>query len=222
MQCRKWPFILTQLKIARLRTLWAQTAALTYLEVGPPQQGQVFLDQAHMQTGQGCRRQAAFIVLKCCKECQDQKTKLKCCRCLENHGPKGNTVWGAFRRQWGRWEMPSKVLNSCKTVFRSQAGAFRVQSLLQIQKYQSETVGRLTEQCRMRCQEPVDNTWLSTSFTLCASSARCQHRARNHSAPRQRASGCHSTWTVSREGEFNWVFLFWDTQRCTCTYYNSL
>lgn len=31
---------------------------------------------------------------------------------------------------------------------------------------QSETVGRLTEQCRMRCQESVDNTWLSTSFTL--------------------------------------------------------
>lgn len=105
---------------------------------------------------------------------------------------------------------------------RVRQGLSEYNPFLQIQKYQSETVGRLTEQCRMRCQESVDNTWLSTSFTLCASNARCQHRARNHSAPRQRASGCHSTWPVSREGEFNWVFLFWDTQRCTCTYYISL
>lgn len=105
---------------------------------------------------------------------------------------------------------------------RVRQGLSEYNPFLQIQKYQSETVGRLTEQCRMRCQESVDNTWLSTSFMLCASNARCQHRARNHSAPRQRASGCHSTWPVSREGEFNWVFLFWDTQRCTCTYYISL
>lgn len=101
---------------------------------------------------------------------------------------------------------------------RVRQGLSEYHPFLHIQKYQSETVGRLTEQCRMRCQESVDNTWLSTSFTLWASNARCQHRARNHSAPRQRASGCHSTWTVSREGEFNWVFLFWDTQRCTWTY----
>lgn len=76
---------------------------------------------------------------------------------------------------------------------RVRQGLSEYNPFLQIQKYQSETVGRLTEQCRMRCQESVDNTWLSTSFTLCASSARCQHRARNHSAPRQRAPGCHST-----------------------------
>lgn len=66
---------------------------------------------------------------------------------------------------------------------RVRQGLSEYNPFLQIQKYQSETAGRPTEQCRMRCQESVDNTWLSTSFTLCASNARCQHRARNHSAP---------------------------------------
>lgn len=88
MQYRKWPFIVTQLKTARLRTLWVQAAALTHLEVRPPQQGQDFPNPAHIQTGQGCRRPATFIVLNCCNECQDQKTKLKCCRFLEKHGLK--------------------------------------------------------------------------------------------------------------------------------------
>lgn len=111
MQCRKRPFTLSQLKIARLRTLWVQAAALTYLEVRPPQQGQVFPDRAHMQTGQGCRRQATFIISNCCNECQDQRTKLKCCRCLDKHGLKGNAVWGAFRRQRGRWRWSQ----SCST-----------------------------------------------------------------------------------------------------------
>lgn len=81
-----------KLKIARLRILWVQAAALTYLKVRPPQQGQPFPDPVHMQTGLGCRRQATFIVSNCCKECQDKKTKVKCCICLEKHGPKGNTV----------------------------------------------------------------------------------------------------------------------------------
>lgn len=53
---------------------------------------------------------------------------------------------------------------------------------LQIQEYQS--VGTITEQCRMKCQESVDNTWLSTAFTSHTGSARCQRAARNQSVLR--------------------------------------
>lgn len=148
-----------------------------------------------MQTGQGCRRQATFIVSNCCNECQDQKTKLNAAdawrsmvwkkkyslRCLQKTMRKvGNALKAAQLMQ-----------NSVSS--RVRQGLSEYNPFLQIQKYQSESAGRLTEQWRMRCQESVNNTWLSTSFTLCASSARCQHRARNHLAPRQRASGCHST-----------------------------
>lgn len=54
---------------------------------------------------------------------------------------------------------------------RVSQGLSEYNPFLQIQKYQSETVGTLTEQCRMKCQESVDNTWLSTSFTLCTGSS---------------------------------------------------
>lgn len=43
-------------------------------------------------------------------------------------------------------------------------------SFLQIQKYQSKTAGKLTKQCRMRCYECADNTWLSNSLTSHTSS----------------------------------------------------
>lgn len=165
MQCRKWPFLLTQSKIARVRTLWVQAAALTYLEVRPPQQGQVFSDPAHMQTGQGCRRQAKFIVSNCCKECQDQKTKLKWCRCLKNMVSKEiqSEVPSQDNEEGGNYPQSCSI-NAKQS--RVRQGLSKYNPFLQIQKYQSETIGKLTEQCRMRCQESVDNTWLSTSFTL--------------------------------------------------------
>lgn len=66
---------------------------------------------------------------------------------------------------------------------RASQGLSEYNPFLQIQKYQSETVGTLTEQHRMKGQESVDNTWLSTSFTSCTSNAHYQHAARNQSAP---------------------------------------
>lgn len=61
---------------------------------------------------------------------------------------------------------------------RVRQGLSEYNPFIQIQKYQSETVGRLTEQCRMRCQESVDNTWLSTSFMVCSLPAQSQKSLR--------------------------------------------
>lgn len=80
-------------------------------------------------------------------------------------------------------EEGGKCPQSCSTHTNSlssrvRQGLSEYNPFIQIQKYQSETVGRLTEQCRMRCQESVDNTWLSTSFTVCSLPAQSQKSLR--------------------------------------------
>jgi len=75
---------------------------------------------------------------------------------------------------------------------RVSQGLSKHNPFFQIQKYQSETAGTLTEQRRMKCQESVDNTWLSTSFTSCTGSVAAntqpeinRHQGKEHLAVTQ-------------------------------------
>lgn len=127
MQRRKWPFTLTQLKTARPTTLSVQAYGTKILRgrTTPPG-SDLPRSSLHTNSCWAAQHQPWSLF----KLAQERKTELKCCMCLAMYSPKGHMVWGAFRRQWGRWEMPSKLLNPCKTVFPpSQPGAFRGQSL---------------------------------------------------------------------------------------------